>query len=56
MKPVVLILINCIIIIDKKKKIKPFFYTFNIPLVYFSQKLYIKPYKYVDDIHIKYLL
>jgi hypothetical protein len=57
MKVVILILINCIIIIDKKKyKLKSFFSTFNIPLVYFSQKLYIKFHKYVDDIHNKYLL
>jgi hypothetical protein len=41
---------------DNKYHFESFFYTFNIPLMYFSQKHYIKPYKYVDNIHDIYLL
>jgi hypothetical protein len=39
-----------------KYKLKSIFYIFNVPLMYISQKNYIKPYKYVDNIHNKYLL
>jgi len=48
-------LINCLIISDNKTKykLKSFFYTFNIPVMYFSQRVYIKPYKYFDYIHNK---
>jgi hypothetical protein len=31
------------------------FYAFNMPLMYFSQKIYIKPYKYIHNIDNKYL-